>query len=83
MHTFETTDIKVARRYRSKQFKGESAAFSLGETTITGFVHSVSEHKSSVPARWTIAIVPKTHAVRASALRTAPCAAGASMVHSH
>jgi hypothetical protein len=72
MHKFETTDIKVARRFRIKQFNGGIAAFSLGGTTVTGLVHSVSEHKSSVPARWTIMIVPKTPAVRLPALRAAP-----------
>jgi hypothetical protein len=64
MHTFETTDIKVARRFRGKQFKGESAAFSLAGTIIVGLVKSVSEHKASVPACWTITIVPKTLAAR-------------------
>jgi hypothetical protein len=69
MHTFETTDIKVARRFRSKQFKGESAAFSLAGTIIVGLVKSVSEHKASVPACWTITIVPKTPTARQPALR--------------
>jgi hypothetical protein len=69
MHSFETIDIKVARRFRNKQLKGESATFSLGGTIIVGRVQSVSEHKASVPARWTITIVPKTPAVRPPALR--------------
>jgi hypothetical protein len=69
MHKFETTDIKVARRFRIKQFNGGIASFSLGGTTIAGLVRSVSEHKSSIPARWTITIAPKTPAVRQSVLR--------------
>jgi hypothetical protein len=83
MHVFETTDSKTARRFRMKQFNGGSVTFSQGGTAMTGFVHAVLQHKSIVPARWTIAIVPKTPAVRASALRTAPRAAGASMAHHH
>jgi hypothetical protein len=63
MHKFETTDIKQARRFRITQFNGRSAAVRLGETTIKGFVLAVSEHKSAVPARWTITIVPETAAV--------------------
>jgi hypothetical protein len=69
MHRFETTDIKVARRFRNRQLKGESVAFSLGGTIIVGLVQSVSEHKASVPARWTITIVPKTLAARLPAMR--------------
>jgi hypothetical protein len=64
MHTFETTDIKQARRFRITQFNGRSAAVRLGEMTIKGFVLAVSEHKSAVPARWTITIVPETAAIR-------------------
>jgi hypothetical protein len=64
MHKFETTDIKQARRFRITQFNGRSAAVRLGEMTIKGFVLAVSEHKSAVPARWTITIVPETAAIR-------------------
>jgi hypothetical protein len=70
MHRFETTDIKVVRRFRNKQFKGESATFSLGGTIVVGLVQSVAEHKASVPARWTITIVLNTPAVRLPPLRT-------------
>jgi hypothetical protein len=31
-----------------------------GESTVTGFVHSVLEQESSIPPRWTINIVPTT-----------------------
>ena len=64
MHKFETTDIKAARRFRYTQFSGMSATFRLDGMTIKGFVLAVSEHKSAVPARWTITIVPETAAVR-------------------
>jgi hypothetical protein len=64
MHTFETTDIKQARRFRITQFNGRSAAVRLEGITIKGFVLAVSEHKSAVPARWIITIVPETAAVR-------------------
>jgi hypothetical protein len=69
VHTFETTDIKVARSFRNKQFKGERAAFSVAGTIIVGLVQSVSEHEASVPARWTITIVPKTPAARLPIMR--------------
>jgi hypothetical protein len=72
MQKFETTDIKIARRFRIKQFNGGIASFSLRGTTIAGLVQSVSEHKASVPARWTITIVPKVPAVRLPALRAMP-----------
>jgi hypothetical protein len=62
MHKFETTDIKAARRFRYTQYNGRSATFRLGEMTIKGFVLAVSEHKSAVPARWTVTIVPETAA---------------------
>jgi hypothetical protein len=64
MHTFETTDIKQARRFRNTQFNGRSATFRLGEMTFKGLVLSVFEQKAAVPARWTITIIPETAAIR-------------------
>jgi hypothetical protein len=63
MHKFDTTDIKQVRRFRYTQFNGRSATFRLSEMTIKGFVQSVFEHKSAVPARWTVTIVPEADAV--------------------
>jgi hypothetical protein len=64
MHTFETTDIKQARRFRITQFNGRTIAVRLDEMTIKGFVLSVHEKKAEVPARWMITIIPETDAVR-------------------
>lgn len=69
MHKFETTDIKQARRFRITQFNGRSAAIRLGEMTVRGFVLSVFEQKSAVPARWTITIVPEANAIRKDVYR--------------
>jgi hypothetical protein len=47
MRSFETTDIKQARRFRIAQFNGRLATFSRGGNTVTGLVQSVAE-KSQV-----------------------------------
>jgi hypothetical protein len=58
MFTFETTDQKQVRRFRMAQFNGQTATFRAGATTVTGHVRSVVERKSSIPASWSITLVP-------------------------
>ena len=58
MFTFETADQKEVRRFRIAQFNGRTVTVRSGGSTVTGYVRSVLESKSSVPARWTITIVP-------------------------
>jgi len=58
MFTFETTDQKEVRRFRAAQFNGRTATVTLDGSTVTGFVRSVLERKSSVPLSWCITIVP-------------------------
>ena len=72
MFTFETADQKEVRRFRIAQFNGRTATVRSGGTTITGHVRSVLESKSSVPARWTITIVPSEPKARTESLRPAP-----------
>ena len=72
MFTFETTDQKEVRRFRIAQFNGRLASVSSGGSTVTGLVRSVLESKSSVPARWTITIVPSEPKIKRLALRPAP-----------
>jgi len=71
MFTFEMTDQKVVRRFRIAQFNGRAVSVRSGGSTITGLVRSVRESKSSVPARWTISIVPREPKIK-PALRPAP-----------
>ena len=70
MFTFETADQKEVRRFRIAQFNGRTATVRSAGSTITGHVRSVLECKSSIPARWTITIVPS--APKTNALRPAP-----------
>jgi hypothetical protein len=72
MFTFETTDLKEVRRFRIAQFNGRVATVRSGGSTVTGHVRSVMERKSSVPARWTITIVPREPKISSSALRPTP-----------
>jgi hypothetical protein len=59
MFTFETSDPKEVRRFRIAQFNGRTATARSAETTVTGHVRSIVENKSSIPATWTIAIIPE------------------------
>ena len=68
MFTFETTDLKEVRRFRIAQLNGRVATVRSGGSTVTGHVRSVMERKSSVPARWTITIVPREPKINSSAL---------------
>jgi hypothetical protein len=72
MFTFETTDLKEVRRFRIAQFNGRVATVRSGGSTVTGHVRSILERKSSVPARWTITIVPCEPKINSSGLRPAP-----------
>jgi hypothetical protein len=72
MFTFETTDQKEVRRFRIAQFNGRTASAKDGGSTITGHVRSVLESKSSIPARWTITIVPSEPKIKADTLRPTP-----------
>jgi hypothetical protein len=58
MFTFETTDQKVVRRFRSAQFNGRTATVRSGGSSITGHVRSVCESESGGPRCWTITLVP-------------------------
>jgi hypothetical protein len=64
MFTFETVDAKEVRRFRIAQFNGRLATFRSGGSTVTGHVRSVLECKSSIPARWTITLVPSEPKIR-------------------
>ena len=60
MFTFETSDQKEVRRFRIAQFNGRTATVrSAGSAAVTGHVRSIVENKSSVPAAWTITIIPE------------------------
>jgi len=72
MFTFETTDQKEVRRFRIAQFNGRTATVRSGGSTVTGHVRSVLESKSSIPARWTITIVPSEPKVKVDTQRPAP-----------
>ena len=59
MFTFETSDPKEVRRFRIAQFNGRTATIRSAGSTVAGHVRSIVESKSSVPAAWTITIVPE------------------------
>lgn len=59
MQTFETTDLRTARRCRCAQFTGQEKTLTLGGSTVTGMVRSVMEDASSIPIKWIIKIVAK------------------------
>ncbi len=58
MFTFETTDQKEVRRFRTAQFNGRTTTVTRDGSTVTGFVRSVLERKSGVSLSWSITIVP-------------------------
>ena len=72
MFTFETTDQKEVRRFRIAQFNGRTATVRSAGSTVTGHVRSVLESKTSIPARWTITIVPSEPKIKAEILRPTP-----------
>jgi hypothetical protein len=59
MFTFETSDQKEVRRFRIAQFNGRTATVRSAGSAVTGYVRSIVENKSSVPAAWTITIIPE------------------------
>jgi hypothetical protein len=68
MHTFDTSDRKAVRRFRMAQFNGRAATFQSRDDVVTVMVRSIIEHKSTVPARWTITIIPSPPKVRATVI---------------
>jgi hypothetical protein len=72
MFTFETDDQKEVRRFRIAQFNGRVATVTANGSTVTGHVRSILESKSSVPARWSITLIPAESRMPAVALRPAP-----------
>ena len=59
MFTFATSDPREVRRYRIAQFNGRTATARSAGTTVIGHIRSIVENKSSVPAAWTITIIPE------------------------
>lgn len=59
MFTFETSDPKEARRFRIAQFNGRLASTRQTGSAISGHVRSIVENKASIPAVWTITIIPE------------------------
>jgi hypothetical protein len=72
MFTFETTDQKEVRRFRSAQFNGRVATVRAAGATVTGHVRAIAAKKSSVPAAWVITIIPEEPKADALNLRPAP-----------
>ena len=58
MHTFQTTDPKVARRCRYDQHRRQKTSLTVEGSLVEGLVHSVMEARSSNPTRWIITIIP-------------------------
>jgi hypothetical protein len=59
MFTFETIDQKEVRRFRIAQFNGRTVTVHAAGSSVTGHVRSIVENKSSVPAAWTITLIPE------------------------
>ena len=59
MFTFETSDQKEVRRFRMAQFNGRTATARSAGSAVTGHVRSIVEVKLSMPAAWTITIIPE------------------------
>jgi hypothetical protein len=72
MFAFDTTDQKQARRFRIAQFNGRTVTVRSGGTAVTGLVRSILKSKSSIPARWTVTIVPNAPKLKVDGLRPAP-----------
>ncbi len=70
MFVYETADQKEVRRFRIAQFNGRAATVRKGSATVTGHVRSVIEKAASVPACWTITIVPVASKPAAAARST-------------
>ena len=77
MFTFETSDQKEVRRFRIAQFNGRTATARSAGSAVTGYVRSIVEIKASIPAAWTITIIPeqpKTKVLSRPAPRAHACA---------
>ena len=72
MFTFETSDQKEVRRFRIAQFNGRTATARSAGSAVTGHVRSIVENKSSVPAAWTITIIPEEPKADARVAARAP-----------
>src|SRR5258705_10441349 len=59
MFTFETSDQKEVRRFRIAQFNGRTATVRSAGSAVTGHARPIVENKSSVPAAWTLTIIPE------------------------
>ena len=59
MFMFATSDQKEVRRFRIAQFNGRTATVRSAGSAVTGHVRAIVENKSSVPAAWTITIIPE------------------------
>ena len=59
MLTFQTSDQKEVRRFRMAQFNGRTVTARSAGSAVIGHVRSIVENKSSVPAAWTITIIPE------------------------
>jgi hypothetical protein len=57
METFETTDQTLARRCRYAQYRNEKVTLTIEGSSVAGFIRSVREVASGLPARWGITIV--------------------------
>jgi len=57
MQKFETTDPVEARRARIAQYRGQKARLTLMGSTLTGYVRSVLEDRSSSPTRWIVTLI--------------------------
>lgn len=56
MQTFETTDIKVARRCRMAQYKGREGMIHIEGEHINCIVRSVMDVPFISPSSWTVTI---------------------------
>ena len=59
MFTFEAIDQKEVRRFRIAQFNGRTVTVRSAGSAVTGHVRSIVQNKSSVPAAWTITLIPE------------------------
>src|ERR1700736_4748011 len=59
MPTFETIDPKLARRCRYDQHRDQKTTLTLRGSSVTAFVRSVMEVRSSTPKRWIVTLVVK------------------------
>src|ERR1700730_3516118 len=57
LYTFKTTDLRIARRFRRKQFLGGLAEITIEGSTVRGAAHAAREDASATPVRWIITIV--------------------------